>query len=170
MSASARARPGAVDPRLLQYARATRPFLVALVVLGGITALLIIAQAWLLAYVIAAALGRGHGSRAGSPSRWPPCWAWFWVAPLSPGDGSCWPIAPARAPRLSCERRCSSISEHSDPSTSSEQRAGELAVLATRGIDALDGYFSLYLPQLFLAVIVPAAVLVASATRTGSRL
>jgi thiol reductant ABC exporter CydD subunit len=34
-------------------------------------------------------------------------------------------------------------------------------VLATRGIDALDGYFALYLPQLCLAGIVPVAVLVA---------
>ena len=44
--------------------------------------------------------------------------------------------------------------------SSREQRTGELAVLATRGIDALDGYFSLYLPQLFLAVIVPVLVVV----------
>ena len=34
-------------------------------------------------------------------------------------------------------------------------------MLATRGLDALDGYFSLYLPQLLLAVIVPLVVLVA---------
>ncbi len=38
-------------------------------------------------------------------------------------------------------------------------------MLATRGIDALDGYFSLYLPQLFLAAIVPVAVLVAIAAQ-----
>jgi thiol reductant ABC exporter CydD subunit len=42
---------------------------------------------------------------------------------------------------------------------SREQRTGELAVLASRGIDALDGYFSLYLRQLFLAVIVPTVVI-----------
>src|SRR5262249_61606754 len=41
------------------------------------------------------------------------------------------------------------------------QGTGELAILASRGIDALDGYFSLYLPQLFLAVIVPLFVLAA---------
>ena len=64
MRASDRARPGAVDPRLLRYARATRPFLVALVGLGGLTALLIVAQAWLLADVIDAAL-RGDGDVAG---------------------------------------------------------------------------------------------------------
>jgi thiol reductant ABC exporter CydD subunit len=39
-----------------------------------------------------------------------------------------------------------------------EDRTGGLAVLATHGIDALDGYFSRYLPQAFLAVIVPVTV------------
>jgi thiol reductant ABC exporter CydD subunit len=38
---------------------------------------------------------------------------------------------------------------------------GELAVLASRGIDALDAYFSQYLPQLLLAVIAPATILIA---------
>ena len=34
----------------------------------------------------------------------------------------------------------------------------EIASLTTRGIDALDGYFGLYLPQLILAVIIPVVV------------
>jgi thiol reductant ABC exporter CydD subunit len=41
------------------------------------------------------------------------------------------------------------------------KRTGDLATLAVRGIDALDGYFARYLPQLFLAVIVPLTVLIA---------
>jgi thiol reductant ABC exporter CydD subunit len=36
---------------------------------------------------------------------------------------------------------------------------GDVSTLATRGVDALDGYFSRYLPALVLAVIVPVAVL-----------
>ena len=36
--------------------------------------------------------------------------------------------------------------------------AGELATLATRGLDALDAYFARYLPQLVLAALVPAVV------------
>jgi ATP-binding cassette, subfamily C, bacterial CydCD len=36
---------------------------------------------------------------------------------------------------------------------------GRLTALLTSGIDALDGYFARYLPQLFLAVIVPVAVI-----------
>jgi thiol reductant ABC exporter CydD subunit len=37
--------------------------------------------------------------------------------------------------------------------------SGRMTTLMTTGIDALDGYFARYLPQLFLAVIVPVAVL-----------
>ncbi|MEV0560053.1 thiol reductant ABC exporter subunit CydD [Dactylosporangium sp. NPDC050588] len=39
------------------------------------------------------------------------------------------------------------------------QRAGELATLAGRGVDGLDGYLSSYLPQVFLAATVPLATL-----------
>ena len=39
------------------------------------------------------------------------------------------------------------------------QRAGQLATLAGRGLDALDAYFTGYLPQLVLSVTVPLAVL-----------
>ena len=44
-----------VDPRLSLYARSTRPFMAAATGLGLLSALLIIAQAWLLADVIAGA-------------------------------------------------------------------------------------------------------------------
>ena len=39
------------------------------------------------------------------------------------------------------------------------QRAGEITTLSTKGLDGLDSYFSRYLPQLVLAVLVPVAVL-----------
>src|SRR5262249_55310746 len=37
------------------------------------------------------------------------------------------------------------------------RRSGELTTLATRGLDALDGYFARYLPHVVLAALVPAA-------------
>ena len=40
------------------------------------------------------------------------------------------------------------------------EEPGTLAVLATSGVDALDDYFARYLPQVFLAVLVPVAILV----------
>ena len=48
-------RRGPVDPRLMQLGRGVRAHIALTVVLGGITALLVIAQAWLLADVIARA-------------------------------------------------------------------------------------------------------------------
>jgi ATP-binding cassette subfamily C protein CydD len=47
------------------------------------------------------------------------------------------------------------------PAWLSGQRAGELTTLMVSGLDALDPYFAGYLPQLLLAVAVPAAVLTA---------
>ena len=48
-------RRGPVDPRLMRLGRGVRAHMALTVVLGGITALLVIAQAWLLADVIARA-------------------------------------------------------------------------------------------------------------------
>ncbi len=51
-----------------------------------------------------------------------------------------------------------------EPPRSRAESEGHLTTLATHGVDALDGYFSRYLPQLVLAVIVPVAVIVAVCT------
>jgi thiol reductant ABC exporter CydD subunit len=158
MDETPRARRGAFDPRLLRYARATRPFIVASICLGALTALLIIAQAWLLADVLAGALGNGKG-----------------IAQLRPALEALLLVVLARAAvawgRDLLSHRCSALAKGQlraallahlaalGPVRRGGQRTADLAVLATRGIDALDGYFSLYLPQLFLAVIVPLAVL-----------
>ncbi len=45
------------------------------------------------------------------------------------------------------------------PAGIDRESSGSLVVLATSGIDALDSYFARYLPQLFLAVIVPVTVI-----------
>src|SRR5260370_24621924 len=50
--AAPRRRSGPVDPRLLHYARGTRRYLALTVVLGGVTAGLVLAQAWLIANTI----------------------------------------------------------------------------------------------------------------------
>ncbi len=156
---SERPRRGIVDPRLLLYARATRAFIVASIVLGLFSGLLIIAQAWLIAYVIAAALGAGKGlsqlrgalaallgvvlARA----------AVAWIAEVIASRSS---ALAKRQLRASLLRRVAALG----PGSLGLQRSGEIGVLATRGIDALDGYFSLYLPQVMLALIVPCAVVI----------
>jgi thiol reductant ABC exporter CydD subunit len=158
MPATPRARRGAVDPRLLRYARATRPFLVALLILGVLTALLIIAQAWLLADVVAGAFG----GRRGIAALRLPLEALLCVV-LARAAVACGRevLADRSSARAKGQLRAALLKHVAalGPQRPGEPRTGELAVLATRGIDALDGYFSLYLPQLFLAVIVPLAVL-----------
>jgi thiol reductant ABC exporter CydD subunit len=158
MPATPRARRGAVDPRLLRYARATRPFLVALLILGVLTALLIIAQAWLLADVVAGAFG----GRRGTAALRLPLEALLCVV-LARAAVACGRevLADRSSARAKGQLRAALLKHVAalGPQRPGEPRTGELAVLATRGIDALDGYFSLYLPQLFLAVIVPLAVL-----------
>ncbi|CAM5354106.1 hypothetical protein STANM309S_03426 [Streptomyces tanashiensis] len=49
-----------IDPRLLRYARATRLFLIAVVVLGLVGAALVIAQAMLIAEIVATAFQKAQ--------------------------------------------------------------------------------------------------------------
>jgi ATP-binding cassette subfamily C protein CydCD len=46
------------------------------------------------------------------------------------------------------------------PAFTRDERTGELATAATEGIEAMDAYFSQYLPQLFLTILVPLSILV----------
>ena len=150
----------AIDARLLTYARATRPFLIALVLVGTAVAVLIIAQAWLLADIIAAAFAGGKGIAALSlPFA---VLLAVVVARATLGWGR-EVMADRASARVKAQLR-DALLEHVaalGPGRAADRWTGQIAVLATRGIDALDGYFSLYLPQLCLAAIVPVAVLVA---------
>ncbi len=150
----------ALDPRLLRYARATRTFLFLSVALGSLRALLIVAQAWLLVDVVVGAFSHGKDlSQLQGPliallvvvlARALVAWA----AELAAGRCSAQAKSQLRAALLA---RVSQLGLNS----SRTQSTGALTLLATRGLDALDGYFSLYLPQLLLAAIVPLVVLVA---------
>jgi thiol reductant ABC exporter CydD subunit len=150
----------ALDPRLLHYARATRTFLFVSVGLGALSALLIVSQAWLLANVVASAFSNGKSlAQLQTPLTLLLCVVVAravvaWGAELAAGRCSARAKSQLRGALL---ERVAGLGLDS----SRRERTGELAVLATRGVDALDGYFSLYLPQLLLAVIVPLVVLAA---------
>ena len=73
--------------------------------------------------------------------------------PLEPGI-----VAGRSAPRVKTQLRSALLSRLTlDPGAASGPGTGAVATLAGRGIDALDAYYSLYLPQRLLAVIVPFA-------------
>ncbi|MFD3914118.1 thiol reductant ABC exporter subunit CydD [Streptomyces sp. NPDC058603] len=147
-----------IDPRLLRYARATRFFLVAVVVLGVAGAGLVIAQAMLIAEVVVGAFQRGFD---GSDLRTP---LLLLVAVAAGRALVSWltELAAHRASAAVKSELRGRLLERAavlGPGWLSGQRIGSLVALATRGVDALDDYFARYLPQLGLAVVVPVAVL-----------
>ncbi|MER5638440.1 thiol reductant ABC exporter subunit CydD [Kitasatospora sp. NPDC002227] len=143
-----------VDPRLLRHARATRGFLAASVLLGGAGAVLVVAQASLIAEIVMRAFQRAS----------------YDLAPLLVGLAA---VALGRAlvawltelaahrsvARVKSELRGRLLEHATALGPLSVTRTGELTTLATRGVDALDDYFARYLPQLALAVVVPVVLL-----------
>ncbi|MEU8946190.1 thiol reductant ABC exporter subunit CydD [Streptomyces sp. NPDC048489] len=147
-----------IDPRLLRYARATRAFLLTVVGLGAVGALLVIAQAMLIAEVVVGAFQHGHSA----PELRTPLLLLVavaggralvaWLTELAAHRASAAVKSELRGRLL---ERAAALG----PGWLGGQRTGSLVALATRGVDALDAYFSRYLPQLGLAIVVPVAVL-----------
>ncbi|WP_328933298.1 MULTISPECIES: thiol reductant ABC exporter subunit CydD [unclassified Streptomyces] len=147
-----------IDPRLLRYARATRLFLMAVVGLGAVGAALVIAQAMLIAEVVVGAFQhRMSVGELGTPL--------LLLVAVAVGRALVSWLTELAAHRASAavkselRRRLLERSVELGPGWLSGQRTGSLVALATRGVDALDDYFSRYLPQLGLAIVVPVAVL-----------
>ncbi|MFJ4712856.1 thiol reductant ABC exporter subunit CydD [Streptomyces sp. NPDC088785] len=148
-----------IDQRLFRYARATRVFLIAVVVLGAVGAGLVIAQAMLIAEVVVGAFQHGFDAgRLATPL--------LLLAAVAAGRGLVAWVTELAAHRASAavkselRGRLLERAARLGPGWLAGQRTGSLVALATRGVDALDDYFSRYLPQLGLAVVVPVAVLV----------
>ncbi|MGI5512941.1 thiol reductant ABC exporter subunit CydD [Streptomyces sp. CA-106131] len=147
-----------IDPRLLRYARTTRFFLMAIIGLGAAGAALVIAQAMLIAEVVVGAFQHHHSvTELRTPLTLLVAVAVgravvSWLVELAAHRASAAVKSELRGRLLA---RAGALG----PGWLGEQRTGSLVALATRGVDALDDYFSRYLPQLGLAVVVPVAVL-----------
>ncbi|MEV6757764.1 thiol reductant ABC exporter subunit CydD [Streptomyces sp. NPDC051214] len=147
-----------IDPRLLRYARATRFFLAAVVVLGVAGAGLVVAQAMLIAEIVVGAFQKGL---ALGDLRTPV----VLLVAVAVGRAFVAWLTELAAHRASAAVKSELRGRLLDragqlgPGWLSSQRTGSLVALATRGVDALDDYFSRYLPQLGLAVVIPVAVL-----------
>lgn len=166
MSLAAKLWPMAspVDPRLVRSSGTARTHLTAAGVLGVLEAGLILAQAVLLATVIARAATRGVG-----------------LAQLQRELIALGAVLAARgvisagfefsglvgATRVMSELRGRLVSHQlldAPGQRPNDVRTGELAASAVQGVDALEAYFAGYLPQLMLASVVPLAVLALVAT------
>jgi thiol reductant ABC exporter CydD subunit len=150
----------AVDQRLLKCASQARIYLAISVLLGTVKGLLLVAQAWLLATVIAGAFIDGkdlHQLRAPMAL----LLGVFllralvaWAQELAANHCSAKVKSTLRAALV---ERAALLG----PDGRVAGRSGDLATLAVRGVDALDGYYARYLPQVVLAAIVPLTVLIA---------
>jgi thiol reductant ABC exporter CydD subunit len=154
-----------LDPRLLKHARRAVVPIAVLAALGLATALLVVAQAWLLATVITrvfidkatlsglvtpiAVLAAVTVARA----------AVAWAAQASAHRAS---AAAKTELRTGLLARVLALGPGWRTGTSGTSRrdAAALTQLATTGLDGLDGYFTSYLPALIGAVAIPLAVLV----------
>ncbi len=144
-----------LDPRLLHQARAARGYFGGTVVFGLLTTALVLAQAGLLAHVIAHA-GSGLTALRGSVL----ALALVLLArAFSVYGGEAMALRAAAATKSQLRQKLTRHINALGPQWLGRRSHGQLITLTARGLDALDPYFARYLPQLVLATIVPIAVL-----------
>ncbi len=161
-------RRGPIDPRLLRRASATRWYLAGGVLIGCLTAGLTVVQAWALASGIAGVFAASRGEATIDGLGWvvPTLAAVFagkalltWLNTFLAARA-----ATAVKSQLRADIMRARLARPVDPGVSTPA----LVTLVTQGLDALDGFYSKYLPQLLLAVTVPMIVGVAILTADGT--
>lgn len=148
-----------LDPRLVRRSRAARWFLLA----GGALALLqagaVLVFAWALASLV---VGLIEGERM--PQAWPLLVALVVAASVRAIAAWLWDLAgSAGASRVKAELRSELLEAlEARPTGVHDFPTARIATLLGPGLDALDGYFGTYLPQLVLSVILT-PILIAAA-------
>ncbi|MET1016727.1 MAG: thiol reductant ABC exporter subunit CydD [Leifsonia flava] len=141
-----------LDPRLLRYAVSARWFLVSGAVIGVATTACIVAFAWLLTACITGAIA-GESLDALLPQVGALAGVTLVRAGLVYAQGL---VAAQGAARVKSELRLAVLAavRRLGPAWLARHNGARVATLLGRGMDALDDYFSKYLPQLLLTVIV----------------
>ena len=168
-----------LDPRLLKYARSARTVLGVGGLLGAVRAVAVLAWSWFLAQsltiVVLPVLGGmgGGAGRIGEGSLPPGTLPWLiggallaacvralagWGMDVLAARGAVRVKTQLRAAALDTVDASSPVRDHAAGSSVSD---AELATTLGRGLDALDGYFSSYLPQLILTVVATPILLAA---------
>ena len=147
----ARTRMRPVDPRLLRYATASRGFFVAIAAIGVAQTLVIVAFAWLVTRAITGVIdGTPAAELTGILT------ALAGVIVLRAALLWAREIVCARASaRVEAQLRAQLVTAIAalGPEWLAQRNTARLAVIAGRGLEALDAYFARYLPQLVLTVI-----------------
>ena len=146
----------ALDPRLVRRTRSVRPLLVVDGALGLATVALVVAQATLLARVVArafdgAALAAVRVELVALALAFAARGALAWAMEVAGRRAATNVLSELRLALV--ERR---LSAH--PSAADGTEAGEIAGAAVHGVEALEAYFARYLPQVVLAAVAPLAI------------
>jgi thiol reductant ABC exporter CydD subunit len=146
-----------LDRRLVRRARAVRRLLAADVLLGLGTTALILAQASLLASVVARAFDGAAPHDVGRDLV-------LLAAAFALRGALAWgfEVAGRRAAATTLSGLRMELAERrlrDRPAALDGVEAAEVATAGVQGVDGLEAYFGRYLPQLVLAVLVPLAVL-----------
>lgn len=151
-----RSRP--VDPRLLKYASASRGFFVAIAAIGLAQTLVVLAFAWLLTRAITQAIdGMPLGGALGQTLGWLAATVAVRALLLWARDT----VSARAAARVQGQLRAHLLAAvgRLGPGWLGAQNSARLAVTAGRGLEALDAYFSRYLPQLVQTAIATPIIL-----------
>lgn len=140
------------ERRLLRGARAARRQFALAGAASALDAVLVVAAAWLLASIVAAAVaGQARpGEIAG-------------LLGIAGGRALLGALAAALPPRAAAAVKLGLRRQILPAAVRASDRppAGEVVAIAGRGLDGLDPYFARYLPELIRGATVPVAVLVA---------
>ena len=147
----------ALDPRLFRRTRSARPLLAIDTALGIVTALAVLLQASLLARIVARAFDGAslHALRLDLI---------LLVTAFAIRGGCVWgmEIAGRRAAlSVLSELRLALVERRlrTQPVALDGADGAEITTVAVQGIEALEGYFARYLPQVVLASVVPLLVI-----------
>lgn len=148
----------ALDPRLLQRARPARVAIVADAVLGVTTALLVVTQAVLIARIAARAFDGASLDDLTTPLI-------ILVVVTACRAATVWAfelIGRRAAARIMSVLRDDLVERRlrESPAALDGVESAGVATTAVNGVDALEGTFARYLPQIVLATVVPVAVIV----------
>ncbi|EPH03733.1 thiol reductant ABC exporter, CydD subunit [Propionibacterium sp. oral taxon 192 str. F0372] len=148
-----------LDRRLLHRATAAKIFLVAVGATGILNGVAVVAQAWLIAHLVAGVFDTGGFHAAPLPGFTAGLWCLatvFVVRAVLVWATSRWAHRASAAVKsqLRIELMRARLKRPSDATTTSSQ----LIHLVTQGLDALDGYFAKFLPQMMIAIFVPAGI------------
>jgi thiol reductant ABC exporter CydD subunit len=151
-------RRGPIDPRLASRSRTVRRFMVLSALLGLLATAAVVAQA----VVIAHAVARGFTGRA-KPLDLIPALSFlaglFLIRAAASRASETLAHRTASAVKTGLRRDLLAAILRLAPSNEMDRPAGEVAVAAGRGLDALDGYLSRYVPQLMVAALAPVAIM-----------